>query len=200
MFAEANITYQHPAVILPHSDLIRYTHCLTQGIEIGFHSLRAYEYVKSHWTVDAMADEQFLLITESLHCNDADIGMHVYWLVSHLEFNDRQQTVVATAKEVPLAKAYNDVQIAWGSTNPHGDALGGAGADFESNEHGEGKSTPRRRGPPPGGFKKRAEPVALFQPWYANSMFESSRADSSSPSQRYQGSVQHCNVSNPRSR
>jgi hypothetical protein len=109
MFAEANITYQHPAVILPHSDLIRYTFCRNDGIEIGFHSLKAYDYVRSHWTVDALADEKFLLITESLHCNDADVGLHVYWLVSKLDFNDRQQTVIATAVEVPLSQAYDDV-------------------------------------------------------------------------------------------
>lgn len=111
MFAEANITYQHPTVILPHSDLIRYTFCLNDGIELGFHSRRAYDYVKEHWTVDEFGDDKFILITESLHCNQADKGFHVYWMVSKLDFADDTQTVTATATEVPLAKAFNDVSL-----------------------------------------------------------------------------------------
>lgn len=107
MFAEANITYQHPAVIIPHSDLIRYTFCLNNGIEIGFQSAAAYEYAKTHWTVEQGG--KFLLVTESLHCNAADVGNHVYWLASEFQHRDEDKVITAIAEEVGLNKAYNDV-------------------------------------------------------------------------------------------
>lgn len=71
--------------------------------------MEAYDYVKTHWAVDHSAEKTFMIITESLHCNEADVGLHVYWMVSNLDFDDENQRVIIMAEEVPLAKAFNDV-------------------------------------------------------------------------------------------
>lgn len=130
LFAEANVTYQRPAVVLPHSSLVRFTRCLNDGIRVGFRSEAAYQYVATHWTrylesphlspranlhgyADALKDANdetgFLLITDSLHCDGSETGMHSYWHVSALLFDERARTVDARAIEVGVKEAYDDV-------------------------------------------------------------------------------------------
>ena len=106
-FAEANVTYQYPTVILPHSNLVSSLECEPYGLQIGFSDETAYDFVESHWTTNN--GEGFLLVTTSLSCNAADQGLHVYWLVDSLSYNDANMTVFVTAKEVGTEDAYGEV-------------------------------------------------------------------------------------------
>ena len=105
-FAEANVTYNYPTVILPHSNLISKVQCEPYGLSIQFNDLRAYQYVEHNWVV---GKEGLLLVTSSLHCNEADDGPHVYWLVHSLGFNDANMTVSVNATEIAVEDAYGQV-------------------------------------------------------------------------------------------
>ena len=130
LFAEANVTYQRPAVVLPHSSLVRFTRCLNNGIRLGFRGEEPYHYVKSHWPrylksahlspranlegfaealKDANDETGFLLISDSLHCDASESGIHSYWHVTSLHFDDQAQTVDARAIEVGVKGAFDDV-------------------------------------------------------------------------------------------
>jgi hypothetical protein len=132
LFARANVTYQRPAVVLPHSSLVRYTRCLLDGIRVGFESQEAYDYAETHWPVyldaphltprgnaegfagtlmDKNNETGFLLISESLHCDASESGLHSYWHVSKLDFDDETKTVSATAVEVGVDGAFDDVSL-----------------------------------------------------------------------------------------
>lgn len=100
------------------------------GIRIGFESDVAYDYVEQHWPLyldaphltprgnaegfaktlkDSNNQTGFLLISESLHCDATESGLHSYWHVSALEFDDESKTVSATAVEVGVDGAFDDV-------------------------------------------------------------------------------------------
>jgi len=100
------------------------------GIKIGFESDMAYDYVEQHWPLyldaphltprgnaegfaqtlkDSNNQTGFLLISESLHCDASESGLHSYWHVSALEFDHETKTVSATAVEVGVDGAFDDV-------------------------------------------------------------------------------------------
>lgn len=136
-FAEMNLTYNYPTVILPHSDYISDIKCLPngQGLEIDFNSTDAYNYVKTHWT-----NGSFLLVTYSLGCEantGEEAGDHVYWLVHDLVFNDAQHSVRVDAQEIAYEDAADEVHLIWGVNSPGG----GNGTDVVIS-HSPGDGTP----------------------------------------------------------
>lgn len=110
LFAEANVTYQYPTVVLPNSAYISSVLCEPYGLDVNFNSAEAYNYVETHWSTNGTnGTNGFLLVTDSLHCNAADDGVHVFWLVSNLTFVDSNHTVQVTATEVAVENAYDQV-------------------------------------------------------------------------------------------
>lgn len=150
-FANANITYQYPTVVLPHSALISYTECVPGGFEIGFARSEAFNYVQKAWTI--LPHRALTLVSSSLECDSAGPGSHSYWNVTDLSFNPTTMSVTAKADEVELRHAYQkvsepamcfppseiiyssflcppQVKLQWGSTNPSNETNGGEGAMF----------------------------------------------------------------------
>lgn len=107
IFAEANATYQYPTVVLPHTNYVSSMKCTPTGLQVTFSRRDAYAFVKANWKT-----VPFLLITESLHCNAADDGLHVYWLVSKLGYDDANMVVQVTAAEIAVENALKQVRIA----------------------------------------------------------------------------------------
>ncbi|KAK8847340.1 hypothetical protein IAR55_005197 [Kwoniella newhampshirensis] len=130
LFAEANMTFQYPTVLLPHSSYIKSVTCLggktgTYGIEIDFNNAKAFEFVEEHWSKDHRDNQEgFLIVTESLQCNEHgnDDNVHVYWLVEKLDFEDENQCykVKVAALEIDVKNACDEVSIDWGTKNPDG--------------------------------------------------------------------------------
>lgn len=106
-FAEANMTFNYPTVILPYSAYVSNMSCAPDGLDVAFSSLDAYNFAKSNWTTHG--SKGFLLVTPSLHCNAADDGEHVYWLVHKLVFDDATKTVHVTAEEIAVENAVGEV-------------------------------------------------------------------------------------------
>lgn len=136
-FAEMNLTYQYPTVVLPHSAYVSGIQCLPngQGLEIDFNSTDAYNYVKSHWT-----NGSFLLVTYSLGCEantGEEAGDHVYWLVKDLVYDDGKLSVRVDAAEVAYEDAMDEVHLIWGNNVPQG----GNGTDV-SISHSAGDGSP----------------------------------------------------------
>lgn len=104
IFAEANATYQYPTVVLPHTNYVSSMTCTPTGLQVNFSSKQAYDFVKANWKT-----VPFLLITESLHCNAADNGLQVYWLVSKLGYDDGKMVVQVTASEIAVENALKQV-------------------------------------------------------------------------------------------
>lgn len=110
LFAEANVTYQYPTVILPHSALISSVQCASDGLIITFDNAAAYQYVKSHWTLNN--GQGFLLVAEWQACmggSAEDGGGHVYYLVSALGYDDSKETVHVTARILAIENALDEV-------------------------------------------------------------------------------------------
>ena len=110
LFAEANVTYQYPTVILPHSALISSVQCESDGLLITFEDGTAYNYVKTHWTTNH--DQGFLLVAEWQACmggSAADAGGHVYYLVSGLGYEDGKASVHISGKVIAIENAMDQV-------------------------------------------------------------------------------------------
>jgi hypothetical protein len=116
LFAEAQMSYNYPTVVLPNSAYISSINCTNTGLVIDFNNPEAYQFVNANWTTNN--GEGFLLITYSLECNLAQDGYHVYWLVDALSYDDATQSVTATAEEVATADALGNVSLIWGYTAP----------------------------------------------------------------------------------
>lgn len=109
LLAIANLTFQYPAVLLPHSAYIDWVSCEDNGLLIQFNDRGASEFVRENWNC---TDEDFLMVTEPLHCNkDADPGTHIYWLVTNLEFENQDGClkVKACASEIDVNSACGEV-------------------------------------------------------------------------------------------
>lgn len=170
-FAELNVTFQYPTVMLPYSSYVKDFECESYGLDVTFNDLDAYNFAKANWTT--YGEKGFLLVTPSLHCNAADDGEHVYWLVHSISFDDQTKTVKVVAEEVAVENAMGEVHIIWGyytppGTNPNGPSWnattpgGAAGSNGGSNSGSGGSGgsggstngtipTPGHGGPSPGG-------------------------------------------------
>jgi hypothetical protein len=109
IFAEANITFQYPTVILPQSAYVSSLTCEPYGLQIGFNDTSAYQYVEQHWPSAANNSGSFMLVTNSMDCNDVNDGIHVYWLVDKLTYIDGNMTIDVTAQEIAIEDAYGEV-------------------------------------------------------------------------------------------
>lgn len=158
VFAEANVTYQYPTVILPHSALISSVACASDGLLITFDDKTAYDYVHTHWTIGT---EGFLLVADWQACmggSSADAGGHVYYLVTGLTFNDSTMQVHVIAHVVVIENALDQVcervtvmhvtdcqvDLTWGTYTPGGNGSlpygGGAGSGDGGSDSGDGTS------------------------------------------------------------
>lgn len=112
MFAEANVTYQFPTVVLPHSALVSSVACVSDGLAITFADSTAYKYVEANW--NTYNGQGFLLVADWQPCmggSEADKGGHVYYLVTGLSYNDATMTVHATAREIEIQNALGQVSF-----------------------------------------------------------------------------------------
>jgi hypothetical protein len=114
LFAETNMTFQYPAVILPHSSHVYSISCLSSGIAVTFSNTTVYQFVQHNWSVGTTG---FLLITPSLGCTETtvDQGFWTYWLVSAISFDDATMSVSVVAVEIATENALNQVSIIWGT-------------------------------------------------------------------------------------
>lgn len=106
VFAEANVTYQYPTIVLPHTNFVSDAKCTANGLQLVFADSAAYAFVKKNWVVPKQG---LILVTWSLHCNAADDGLHVYWQVMSFAFNDATMTVTVVAQEVAIENALHEV-------------------------------------------------------------------------------------------
>ncbi len=111
LLAVANLTFQYPAVLLPHSAYIDWVACEDNGLLMQLNDRGAFEFVRKNWNPAA---EDFLMVTEPLQCNnDADPGAHIYWLVTNIEFEDQNgcMKVKVCASEIDVSGACDEVCV-----------------------------------------------------------------------------------------
>ncbi|KAJ1561726.1 hypothetical protein HK405_003028 [Cladochytrium tenue] len=135
IFATVNVTLQYDAVVLPHSEYVSDLVCDSAGLDVYFSDEEAYEYVKTNWP-----SSEFLLITDSLNCSQYEDGVHTYWLVAGLGFNDATRSVQVDGEEIAVENALDEVEVAWGTYTASGQTPAGCPYSLSPGD-GYGNST-----------------------------------------------------------
>ncbi|GME30505.1 hypothetical protein GTA08_BOTSDO02507 [Neofusicoccum parvum] len=101
-------------VILDHSNHIGDVECISDGLNVTFTTIAAFQHARNNWA----SNTTFVAITANVTCGSAPAGQHTFWQVTGANFANSSLSAQLEASETSIDKVVGDANIKWGTAVP----------------------------------------------------------------------------------
>ena len=115
IFADVNMNFGQPTVVLENSAYIKSVSCSKYGLGVYFNNVDSFHYAEKQWT---SLGRDFYLVSFSDGCERANAGHRTFWHVTGVSFDVTKGLAEAKCTEVGMENAAHNVDVSWGSYQP----------------------------------------------------------------------------------